>query len=709
MTKGLGLWAGLLLAAPAHATPALMPMPQSVTLNGDQKLAVAGPLRAELRGCGDPAVLDRAAARLNRDVLKQTGLILDGKAPVAVTVTCRAAQGGVDAGEAYRLTVGAGGIVIDADGPTGVLRAFATVRQLVGLSPLGIEIPYQRIGDAPRFGWRGVMLDPARQFLTVATIKRQIDAMERLKLNTLHLHLSDDQGFRVESLRYPRLNAGGEYYRQAEIRDLVAYAADRGIRIIPEFDVPGHSRAIVEAYPGVGSVSKTMFLGQPEMALNPASDATYRFLDRLFGEMAPLFPDPHFHIGGDEVSKTVWADDASVKALMERENLADYKAVEAHFLRRAAAIVRKLGKTMIGWEEVTGAGLPKDTIVQAWQTSNAMADATAKGHRTIMSAGYYLNLLMPADYVYGIDPAETSAAGLTPEHAKMLRGLSPLLSNFVTDALVDFPRVPLSPQQEKLLIGAEAPLWGEIAPDQLIDHHLWPRAAALAERFWSPATVTDKADMYRRLAIVAEQLTVSGLDDRANQQRITARIAPGDSGAVANLLAITGPVRNMAHDHRIKAMLAGKRIVQPLNALADAAPVDSLVARRFADDAARYAGGERALAGALKVQLADWRYNDARFQTVSAGNPMLEAARPTSELIAALSHCGIGAIEAMEAGRKLSSAQVESAHKLLTRLEQEEAASWRPFDAFIRPQPAADLIVKIGPGIRTLIDAATAK
>lgn len=709
MTKSIGLWAGLLLAAPAHAAPALMPLPQSMTLNGDQKLAVAGPLRADLRGCGDAAPLDRAAARLNRDVLKQTGLILDAKAPVAVSVTCRDVKGGVDAGEAYRLTVGASGIAIDADGPTGVLRAFATVRQLVGLSPLGIEIPYQTIGDAPRFGWRGVMLDTARQFITVATIKRQIDAMERLKLNTLHLHLSDDQGFRVESLRYPRLNAAGEYYRQAEIRDLVAYAADRGIRIVPEFDVPGHSRAIVEAYPEVGSVSKTLFLGQPEMALNPASDATYRFLERLFGEMAPLFPDPHFHIGGDEVSKTVWADDASVKALMAREKLADSKEVEAYFLRRAAAIVRRLGKTMIGWEEVTGAGLPKETIVQAWQTSNAMADATAKGHRTIMSAGYYLNLLMPADYVYGIDPAATAAAGLTPEHAKMLRGLSPLLANFVTDALVDFPHAPLSPEQEKLLIGAEAPLWGEIAPDQLIDHHLWPRAAALAERFWSPAAVTDKADMYRRLAVVAEQLTVSGLDDRANQQRIAARIAPNDSGAVANLLAITGPVRNMAHDHRVKAMLAGKRIVQPLNALADAAPVDSLVARRFADDAARYAGGERALAGALKVQLADWRDNDARFQAASAGNSMLEAARPTSDLIAALARHGLDAIDAVEAGRKLSPAQAEAANKLLARLAQEEAASWRPFDAFIRPQPAADLIVKIEPGIRTLVDAATAK
>lgn len=703
--KFLGALAATLVAFPACAAPALMPLPVSVVPNGSEVLRIEGPLKAEWQGCGDAALLGRAAARLGSDIQRQTGLIFDPAKRVAVRAKCRFAQAGADRGEAYRLTVGDEGVRIDADGPTGVLRAYASLRQLAGLSPSGIAISHQTITDAPRFSWRGVMLDPARHFISVATLKRQIDAMERLKFNTLHLHLSDDQGFRVESLRYPKLNADGEYYRQSEVRDLVAYAADRGIRIVPEFDVPGHSRAIVTAYPEVGTFSKTLFLGQPEVALNPASEKTYRFIERLFGEMAPLFPDPHFHIGGDEVSKTVWADAEDVKALMARENLADSKAVEAFFLRRAAGIVRRLGKTVIGWEEVSGAGLPKDSIVQAWQTSNAMADATAKGHRTIMSAGYYLNLLMPADYHYGIDPAATAAAGLTPEHARALRGLSPLLANFVTDALVDFPHAPLSAEQEKLLIGAEAPLWGEIASDELIDHHLWPRAAALAERFWSPANVTDAPDMYRRLAIVSAQLTVSELDDQANRQRIAARIAPGDNGAVADLLAITGPVRNMAHDHRIKAMLAGKRIVQPLNALADTAPVDSLVARRFADEAKRYVAGERALGAPLKAQLGDWQANEARFGAIASGNPMLEPARPTVTLISAVSAAGLDALEALETGRPLSAAQIQKAKDLLERLEKEEAASWRPFDSFLRPQPAADLIVKIGPGIRTLVEA----
>ncbi|MGN5374450.1 beta-N-acetylhexosaminidase [Sphingomonas hankookensis] len=605
---------GLLLPTAALAGPvALMPQPRSVAPGVGGALSVAGPFAVRWTDCGGTPTLDRAAARLRDDVQRQTGLVLDPARAVPVRVTCRSTGAAADAGEGYRLTVATDGIAIDADGPTGGLRALATLRQLVGLSPAGIAIPLQTIEDGPRFSWRGVMIDTVRHFVTPATIRRQIDAMERVKLNTLHLHLSDDQGFRVESRRYPRLNAAGPFFTQAEIRDLVSYAADRGVRIVPEFDVPGHTTAIVKAYPEVGVVAKAKSFGQPQVALNPAAPATYRFLERLFGEMAPLFPDPHFHVGGDEVGAQVWDDAADVKALMAREKLADRKAVEGYFARRVAGIVRGLGKTMIGWEEVAAAGVPQDVVVQAWQTSNAMAAATAAGHRTIASAGYYLNLLRPADSMYAIDPAATAAAGLAPDYAAALKKTNPLLAGFITDALVDFPHAPLTAAQEKLLIGGEAPLWGEIASDELVDHHMWPRAAVLAERFWSRRDVTDPRDMYRRLAIVSDQLSATGLDDRATQARMAMRIAPDDDGAVAMLLSLTGPVRNMAHDHRIRAMLAGRTIVQSLNALADAAPVDSLTARRFADDAARYVAGERALAPSLAARLTAWRDNDARF------------------------------------------------------------------------------------------------
>lgn len=698
----LAILAGI-FATPAQAAPDLMPLPRSIEqLPGS--LAIKGPFALRWTGCGNAELLDRAAARLRADVIRQTGLILDPAAPVPLAIACKSADPAVDSGEAYRLRVTAAGVAVQADGPAGVLRAFATLRQLVGLAPGGIVLPHVSIDDAPRFAWRGLLLDPARNFIRIATLKRQIDAMERVKLNVLHLHLSDDQGFRVESRRFPRLTQGGEFYSQSDIRELARYAADRGVRIVPEFDVPGHSRAIVAAYPEVGVTGKKIFLGQPEVALNPASPATYRFLKALFGEMAALFPDRHFHVGGDEVAATVWDDAPDVKALMAREGLADRKAVEGYFMRRVHGLVSGLGKTMIGWEEVAAAGVPTNTVVQAWQTSNAVASAVAKGHPTIVSAGYYLNLLMPADYHYGIDPLATSSAGLTPQHAAELRKLHPLLASIVTDALIDFPRAPLTREEEGRILGAEAPLWGEIATDELIDQQLWPRAAAVAERFWSPAAVTDVADMYRRLARVGDQLTVLGLDDRTSQHRLAARLAPGRSHPVEVLLSITGPVRNMAHDHRIKAALSGRRIVQPFNTLADAAPVDSLVPRQFAQDARDFAAGSSGLAGPLRAQLTLWRDNDARYARLAGGNPLLEAALPTSAQIAALAAAGLDAVEAIEAGRPLAPARLAQARELLRILEVQEAASYRPFDAFLRPQPPADLIVKIGPGIRTLVE-----
>ncbi|WEK44050.1 MAG: family 20 glycosylhydrolase [Candidatus Sphingomonas colombiensis] len=701
--------AAALLASSAIASPVLMPLPQSVVA-GEGVLALDGMLAPMWFGCGDTRRLRDATGRLQADLGRQTGMTFAGKA-VPVTIACASVADAADKGEGYRLTVAADGIRIDAQGPSGVLRAFATLRQLVAMSPGGVRLAAVTIDDAPRFAWRGVMLDTARHFLTVDTIKRQIDAMERVKLNVLHLHLSDDQGFRIESRRFPLLTAGngGEFYTQAQIREIVAYAADRGVRVVPEIDFPAHTRAIVDAYPAIGVRGKPGPLGIADTALNPASPETYRFLTVLIGEMAALFPDPVFHVGGDEVPKGVWDADEGVKALMARESLKDTRAVEHYFHRRVQQILRRAGKTMFGWEEIaTGPGVETDAIVQAWQTSNATADSTARGYRTVVSAGYYLDLLMPADFHYAIDPADSAAAGLTPEFANGLRKVSPFLESFVTDSQIAFPRPPLTPEQEKLILGGEAPLWAEIVTDELVDQRMWPRAAALAERFWSARSVRDPVDMYRRLGEVSALLSVTGTHDQANIARMATRLSPNAPEPVLTLLSLVGPVRNMAHDHRIKAMLAGKRIEQPLNALADAAPVDSMAARRFAAAAVNYTKGDRALAPLLIAELTRWRDNDASFVAISAGRPLLEAARPTSAQIAALAASGLEAVAAIKAGKSLDAAAMARARALLDTLDQQEKASWRPIESFLKPQPAADLIVKIGPGIRTLIEAAGA-
>lgn len=696
----------LLTATPlaALADPALMPAPRAAAWTAGT-LKLDGAFAVQRDDC-DASGLDRTVARFQHDVASLTGMDMAARPGPGLRIRC-----GAGASEAYRLAVTADGVALEADGSLGVLRGLATLRQLVEVNPPGAALPFVAIDDAPRFEWRGVMIDSARHFVTVETLKRQIDAMERVKLNVLHWHLSDNEGFRVESRRYPRLQAtgDGQFYTQAQVRELVAYAAERGVRIVPEFDVPGHTRAVADAYPdlALAPLKPANTFAALDRALDPTKEQTYRFLDGLFGEMAGLFPDAYFHAGGDEVGDAVLLDHPHVQAFMQAHGLASKQALEGYFHQRVAAILRKHGKTMIGWEEVAATGAaPKDVVIQAWQTSNATAAAVAKGHRTIVSAGYYLNLMEPASFHYAFDPLDTSTAGLTPAEAEKGRKLSPLMAAVLTDALVAKPMPPLTPEQEALVLGGEAPLWAEITTDELVDAQLWPRAAALAERFWSPRKVRDVGDLYRRLPVVQDQLRVQGLQDEANRRRMAARLAPGDTGPVMTLLDLVGPTRNMAHDHRILAMLRGQKIVQDLNALADVAPVDSLIAHRFEARAKAYAAGDRTGAAALRADLVAWRANDARFQAVAKGRPALEAALPVSADVAALAQAGLSALDAIEAGKPLTQADRDQVQVLLARAEAFEAASARPLFSFLGKQPSADLIIKITPGVRALVSAA---
>lgn len=692
-------------ALPATAQPSLTPQPKSAIWS-DGALKLEGAFRVTWRDCHDVRMTP-ALARFQHDAAALTGMDLSRQAGPALNIACRADP----TAEGYRLAITAEGVALDADGPLGVLRGLATLRQLIETTPPGAALPYARIDDAPRFVWRGLMIDTVRHFMSLETVKRQIDAMERVKLNVLHLHLSDDQGFRVESKRYPKLQAtgDGQFYTQAQVRELVAYAAARGVRIVPEFDVPGHTRAVAEAYPqfALAPAKPANPLAAMDRALDPTKDETYRFLDALFGEMASLFPDAYFHAGGDEVSDAVWLDHPHVQAFMKAQGLASKQALESHFHRRVAAILKTHGKTMIGWEEVAADGTAsKDVVIQAWQTSNATSDAVAKGHRTIVSAGYYLDLLEPASFHYQYDPLDTSSAGLTPAEAERGRKLNPLVAAIMKDALVAKPLPPLTPEQEKLVLGGEAPMWAEIATDEMLESRLWPRAAALAERFWSPRTVRDTDDLYRRLPVLQDQLRLQGLQDQANQARMVARLAPGASEPVQTLLDLVGPTRNMARDHRILAMLRGQKIVQELNTLADAAPVDSLVAHRFEARAKAHARGDRSEAAALRADLTIWRANDARFQAIAKGRPALEAALPISADVAEMAQIGLAALDAIETGKPLAEADRTRAEALLARAEAFDAASARPIFSFLGKQPPADLIIKITPGIRALVTAA---
>ena len=695
----------------AQARPVLMPLPNSVALEAGA-LPVGGPFKVRVTGCRQP-LIDHAAARFQADLDHLRGGAARGARP-ALRISCAEREGGyltLAAKEGYGLTVRADGVAIDAEGPEGVLRALATLRQLAAGRPGAL--PFVRIDDAPRFAWRGVMIDSSRHFMSVAAVKRQIDAMERVKLDVLHLHLSDNEGFRVESKRYPKLTAlgsGGQFYTQSQIRDLVAYAADRGVRIVPEFDVPAHTGAILTAYPELAAQGPPNDpLVTQNRALNPASEETYRFLDGLLGEMAGLFPDDDFHVGGDEVSDAAWSADAGVQAFMKANGIASRVAMEAWFHARVRKKQEAHGKSVIGWDEIAVTPIPRQVTVQVWRTSNAIAAAVAAGHPTVVSAGYYLDLLNPVARHYAVDPLDLQADGFTAAEVAQAAKEN-ALAGAAAKGMALQPLPPLTPEQAKLVLGGEMELWAELIDDDMIDMRLWPRAAALAERFWSPASVRDPDALQARLPVIEAELETLGLQAAEQPRRAAERLAPGHAEVVLSFLETVEPARNHAHNHTILAMLRGQAHPppQPLTSLADAAPVDGAAVRRFELAVKRLVGGDAGDAPAIRAQLMAWRENDARFREIAKGSPDLEAGLPASADTAELAGEGLDAVDAIMAHRPLSAESQARAAKTLDRARTFEAASSRPLFAFMRPQPPGDLILAIAPGVGLLVDAAQA-
>jgi hexosaminidase len=419
-----------------------------------------------------------------------------------------------------------------------------------------------------------------------------------------------------------------------------------------------------------------------------------------------LFLDQYFHVGGDEISGADWAANPQIQDFMQANGLQTKAQLESYFFDRVRKGVRAHGKTVIGWEEVARTTIPDDVVVQTWHSSSAIARVTAQGNRVIATCGYYLDKLLPGESLYRVDPHDPTACGLT--HEQFAEGKAKGLPAFIIaeDQVID-PSLQLSPAQQALVLGAEAALWTEMVTEEMLDGRLWPGAAVVAERLWSPAAVRDPAEMYRRLIVVHDGLRAAGLADAANRRRMAARLAPGASEPVALLLDLVAPVRNHAHNRGALALLKGKEPTpQELNELADAASADSLVARRFALDAERFVRGDRSGAAALRANLASWRNNHDRFAAVARGNPQLEAALPISADIAALAGIGLDAVAAVESGRAPGTDWRGRTQELLDRQLAAEKASASIIQVLTMLQPPADLLISITPGVRTLVDAA---
>ena len=348
----------------------------------------------------------------------------------------------------------------------------------------GFFVPGVEIQDKPRFKWRGLLIDVGRHFEPVEVIKRQLDGMAAVKLNVLHFHLSEDQGFRVESLKYPKLHelgSDGDYYTQAQLRDIVEYARQRGIRVVPEFDMPGHVTSWVVGYPELASAPGPYTIargfGVFDPAFDPTRESTYKFIDGFIGEMVKIFPDPYWHIGGDENNGKQWAANPKIQAFMKEKQIKDAHGLQTYFNQRLLAILKKHGKRMMGWDEIFQPGLPKEAVIHSWRGQKALFDAAKAGYDGVLSAGYYIDLLETAARHYAVDPLPANS-GLTDAEAAHV-------------------------------LGGEATMWGEWVGPETIDSRMWPRAAAIAERFWSPREVNDVDDMYRRLEKISVELEES--------------------------------------------------------------------------------------------------------------------------------------------------------------------------------------------------------
>lgn len=648
----------------------LMPMPAKLRM-GAGKFLVNKDFKIALRGPEDSR-MKRAAERFRAGLSRITGIPLPSSlegGPEANFIIRWTGAGekiqkpGED--ESYRLEVTSTEVHLDAPNPLGVVRGLQTFLQLVQTGAEGFAAPAVLVEDRPRFPWRGLLIDVARHFMPVGVIKRELDGMEAVKLNVLHWHLSDDQGFRVESKKFPRfqkMSSDGLFYTQEEIRELIDYARDRGIRVVPEFDVPGHTTSWFAAYPELASAPGryeiSRHYGVHDAAMDPTRQHTYKFLDDLAGEMSRLFPDQYFHIGGDEVNGKQWSASRKIRAFMRGHGMKNSHDLQAYFNGRLQVIVKKHGKTMMGWDEILHTNLPKDVVVQSWRGQKALADAAQQGYRGIMSYGYYLDLMQPASRHYLVDPFGGPAANLQGE-------------------------------EKERVMGGEACMWAEFITPVNIDERIWPRVAAIAERLWSPQELRDVDDMYRRLAWVSGRLEWFGLEHLQSYRLMLERLRGGtDIQSLRVLADALEPVKDYA-----RPKTRHYETTTPLNRLVDAVRPESDAARVFAGEVQRFLNKTPLPVDLeeMRRSLAAWRDNDQQLQPVLQGNPLLQEAAPLSQNMAAIAAVGLEALNALNAGARVPAAWRQ---QQLDFLKQAQA-------------PQAELLNMVAPSVQNLVEATT--
>ena len=474
---------------------------------------------------------------------------IDDSAGAAPTIRLAATAGAPQLGEeGYRLDVQASGVAITANTGTGLYYGIQTLQQLLFAPGRNARpIPYLHITDWPEFPWRGVHLDVSRHFFGVAVVERYIDLAARFKLNTFHWHLADDQGWRIEIRAYPRLTSVGGcrvgtqiggfdsgasdglrtcgFYSQRQVREVVAYATARHVTVIPEIEGPGHSIEALAAYPFLacapGPFATLQRWGSTAYSVCPTERA-FQFYDGVLREIAALFPAPFIHIGGDEVPYRSWRESAFVSALMQREHLEGYAAVQAYFTRRLEAIAGKYHRRIAGWDEIDAAGVGRDAIVMAWNGDATGVAAAKHGHDVVMTPDPPLYF----DAYQGDPRYEPPALPGT---------LTTLESVYAYD-----PRpATLPPPLRARIIGAQGNLWTEYVPSaEHLAYMAYPRQLALAELCWTPRARMRWHDFAVRLGPSLLRLENEGVPFRIPEVRYDVHIARGTDVATIALAAL---------------------------------------------------------------------------------------------------------------------------------------------------------------------------
>jgi len=598
-----------LISDNVRATLRIMPLPAKLEIRSGN-LQMTTHLEVSYTNT-KTGIIEEALKRFNDRLASRLDLDESDEKAVRLEISCAQSEDtkypGDKENESYDLVVDKDGLHLSASTSYGILHGLETILQIISVDGNShIVIPFMSIQDKPRFAWRGLMLDVSRHWMPKEVVLRLLDGMSAAKLNVFHWHLSDDQGFRVESLVFPKLHeigSNGKYYTQAEIREVIDYAGARGIRIVPEFDLPGHSLSWQIAYPELSSSNKELqFVPKKgEMftpPLDPSKEVVYEFLDKFIAEMASLFPDPYFHIGGDEVNPHAWSSNESIQKFMQQNNMADAHALQAYFIARVQKIIENNGKKMIGWDEILQPELSDKVMVQCWRSQKSLFEAVQQGSTGILSAGYYLDHKLSAAKHYSVDPLVLpGAVDIVPDSANwkmydlvmdiagnkmesqmvlfdrdtsnvfgyfaMLDNRMPFKNGTIQNGKLTFklnsefgelnysaellsdslngkiefglmsfgsygrisggsqipgtemPKIeiikPLTTEESSRVFGGEACMWAELVNENNVESRVWPRAAAIAEKLWSPQELTTNADdMYRRLGLFDAYLESRG-------------------------------------------------------------------------------------------------------------------------------------------------------------------------------------------------------